>query len=56
VNDAVYAAAPYAARGPRDRHNATDSIFVNGGSKGLLKLTKTAAGYTGAITMGVMRS
>jgi protocatechuate 3,4-dioxygenase beta subunit len=56
TSDAVYANAPYAARGPRDQHNTSDSIFVNGGSKGLLKLSKAGAGYTGSITMGVVRS
>jgi protocatechuate 3,4-dioxygenase beta subunit len=55
TSDAVYAGSAYAGRGERDRHNSDDSIFVNGGSKGLLKTAKTATGYTGSITMGVMR-
>jgi protocatechuate 3,4-dioxygenase beta subunit len=55
TSDAVYANAPYAARGPRDRHNTSDSIFVNGGSKGLLELSRVGAGYTGSIVMGVVR-
>jgi hypothetical protein len=57
VTDAVYRQAPYAARGTRDRRNADDSIFVNGGAKGLLKVTRTAGGgYVGQITMGVHTS
>ena len=38
-----YRSAPYAARGTRDKRNADDSIYVNGGSKGLLKLDETAS-------------
>ena len=57
TSDAVYRIAPYAARGTRDKRNADDSIYVNGGSKGLLKVTKTTGGgYVGAITMGVHTS
>jgi protocatechuate 3,4-dioxygenase beta subunit len=56
TSDAVYANAPYAARGERDRHNTSDSIFVNGGSKGMLKTAKAGSGWSGSITMGVMRS
>jgi protocatechuate 3,4-dioxygenase beta subunit len=56
VSDAVYANAPYAARGARDQHNTTDSIFVNGGSKGMLKMARAAGGYTAAITMGVVKA
>jgi hypothetical protein len=33
--------------------NAQDSIFVNGGRRGMLALKKTATGYTGTIAMGV---
>lgn len=56
TSDAVYRNAPYAARGSRGKRNADDSIFVNGGSKGMLKLTRTSGGYVGAITMGVHTS
>ena len=56
TTDLVYRSAPYAARGTRDKRNADDAIYVNGGSKGLLKLTKTASGWVGAITMGVHTS
>jgi hypothetical protein len=46
---------PRSARGPRDTRNATDSIYRNGGSRSLLKVTKTASGYRAGITMGVHR-
>ena len=54
VTEAVYAKAPYSAHGTSpDTPNAQDVIFRNGGRYGMLALKKTAAGYTGAITMGV---
>ena len=37
----------------RDVRNAQDSIFVNGGKRGLLALKKNGAGYVGTISMGV---
>jgi protocatechuate 3,4-dioxygenase beta subunit len=56
VTDAVYARAPYATRPNRDPRNPGDSIFRNGGSKSLLRMTKSGGAYTGALTMGVMRT
>jgi protocatechuate 3,4-dioxygenase beta subunit len=53
LTDTVYKASPYSARGSRDTRNANDSIFVNGGKRGLLALAKSGAGYTGTIAMGV---
>lgn len=54
VTDAVYAKAPYSVHGTSpDTPNAQDAIFRNGGRYGMLALKKTAAGYTGTITMGV---
>jgi protocatechuate 3,4-dioxygenase beta subunit len=53
LTDTVYKSAPYNTRGPRDQRNPNDSIFVNGGSKGLLAVKKTGSGYTGTIAMGV---
>ena len=50
---AVYKAAPYAARGKPDTPNARDSIFVNGGKRSLLTVSKSGTGYVGAIAMGV---
>lgn len=52
VTDTVFAAAPYSSRGTRDTRNARDSIYGNQTSA-LLALTRTAAGYAGAITIGL---
>jgi protocatechuate 3,4-dioxygenase beta subunit len=49
----VYKAAPYAARGNPSTTNAQDSIYVNGGRRGLLALAKNGPGYIGTIAMGV---
>src|SRR5437763_1748490 len=35
LTDTVYKAAPYSSRPNRDVRNAQDSIFVNGGKRGL---------------------
>jgi protocatechuate 3,4-dioxygenase beta subunit len=51
----VYKAAPYASRGNADMANAQDSIYVNGGRRGLLALKKNGAAYIGTIAMGVHR-
>src|SRR5579872_2681118 len=56
TTDIAYRKAPYSTRGARDTRNPSDSIFVNGGSRSMLTVRKTAAGYTGAITMGVHRT
>jgi protocatechuate 3,4-dioxygenase beta subunit len=53
VTAAAYKARPYAARGGPDMLNAQDSIFVNGGKRSMLALTKSGAGYVGSIAMGV---
>jgi protocatechuate 3,4-dioxygenase beta subunit len=55
LTDAVYKKSPYTARGSRDTRNAADSIYRNGGSRSLLKVTKVASGYRAGITMGVHR-
>ena len=52
----MYQAAPYNTRGTRDVRNANDSIFVNGGKRGLLAMGRSGAGYVGSLTMGVHRS
>ena len=50
----VYESAPYSSRGAPDTTDASDSIFRNGGAKGMLSLAKEASGgYIGTITMGV---
>jgi hypothetical protein len=56
VTDAVYTRAPYNTRGARDLRDSSDSIYRNGGSKSLLAVTKSGAGYVGRITMGIHRS
>jgi protocatechuate 3,4-dioxygenase beta subunit len=56
VTDVVYRAAPYVARPGRTTLNANDSVFVNGGPKGMLTLAKSGSGYVGSIMMGVHRS
>jgi hypothetical protein len=56
LTDAVYKRAPYNTRGARDVRDSSDSIYRNGGSKSLLSVKKSGAGYVGAITMGVHRS
>jgi protocatechuate 3,4-dioxygenase beta subunit len=54
VTNAVYANAPYSTHGTTpDTLNANDSIFRNGGSKGMLALKKNGTGYIGSIKMGV---
>jgi protocatechuate 3,4-dioxygenase beta subunit len=55
LTDAVYKQPPYSSRGSRDTRNAADSIYRNGGSRSMLKVTKTASGYRAGITMGVHR-
>jgi protocatechuate 3,4-dioxygenase beta subunit len=56
VSEAVYRKAPYAKRGPADMPNAEDSIYRNGGRRGLLSMKKSGPGYVGSIAMGVHRS
>ena len=56
LTDTVYRKAPYNSRGARNTRNAGDSIYRNGGSRGLLSLRKNGTAYVGAITMGVHRS
>jgi protocatechuate 3,4-dioxygenase beta subunit len=56
LTDAVYAKPPYDARPNRTTRNAADSIFRNGGSRSMLKVTSSGSGYIGAIALGVHRS
>ena len=54
VTDAVYSRAPYSTHGTTpDTPNAGDAIFRNGGSKGMLELTKRGSSYAAAVSMGV---
>jgi protocatechuate 3,4-dioxygenase beta subunit len=49
----VYKATPYSSRGNPSTTDAQDSIYVNGGKRGLLAVKKSGAGYIGTIAMGV---
>ncbi len=54
ITNAVYRRTPYSTHGATpDTLNAADSIFRNGGSKGMLSLAKSGGGYVGSIAMGV---
>jgi protocatechuate 3,4-dioxygenase beta subunit len=55
LTDTVYEAAPYSSRPNRDMRNAQDSIYVNGGKRGMLTVKKAKTGYVGSIAMGVHR-
>jgi protocatechuate 3,4-dioxygenase beta subunit len=55
TTDAAYRKAPYSKRPNREPRNPGDAIYVNGGKRSMLKVTKTKTGYRGAITMGVTR-
>jgi protocatechuate 3,4-dioxygenase beta subunit len=56
LTDTVYKRAPYNKRPGRTTRNANDSIFVNGGSKSIMRLTKSGSGYIAKVAMGVQRS
>src|SRR3954468_17549738 len=56
LTDRVFRHSPYSKRGSRDTRNAADSIYRNGGRKGLLSVRRHGSGYVGAITMGVHTS
>ena len=54
--DAVYRRAPYNGRSARDVRNRDDSIYLDGGSRSLLRLRSVGKGYVASISMGVRRS
>jgi protocatechuate 3,4-dioxygenase beta subunit len=57
MTDRVYRSAPYNKRPNRTTRNANDSIFVNGGRRSMLAVSRRASGgCLGRITMGVHRS
>jgi protocatechuate 3,4-dioxygenase beta subunit len=56
LTDTVYTKSPYDTRPNRTTRNASDSIFRNGGSRSMLKVTSSGSGYVGGITLGVNRS
>jgi protocatechuate 3,4-dioxygenase beta subunit len=54
ITNAVYKTAPYKSHGAQpDTPNASDSIYRNGGDKGMVKLTRNGTGYVGAVAMGI---
>lgn len=53
VLDAVYARAPYAARGAADVPNEDDSIYGEGGNELLLTPTVSGEGYAAKIVLGL---
>lgn len=54
--DRVYAAAPYATRGPRTARNQDDRIFRRGGDRLILDPTPTADGYVAVFAVGLQMS
>jgi protocatechuate 3,4-dioxygenase beta subunit len=54
VSAAVYAQAPYAARGAADTTNATDFIYAAGGAESMLRLRRRGKGYRGRLALGVV--
>jgi protocatechuate 3,4-dioxygenase beta subunit len=56
LTDRVFRHSPYKGRGARDTRNAADSIYRNGGKKGLLAVRGHGAGYVGSIALGVHTS
>jgi protocatechuate 3,4-dioxygenase beta subunit len=54
ITQAVYRRAPYSTHGAApDTTNAQDSIYRNGGRRGMLSLKKSGGGYIGSVSMGV---
>lgn len=57
LTDVVHRRSPYNKRPHRTTRNATDSVFVNGGRRSMLRLSRRRqGGYLGSITMGVHSS
>lgn len=53
LSDKVYAAAPYTGRGERDRRNADDGIFRNGGDQLLLTPSEKDGAYLAAFDIAI---
>jgi protocatechuate 3,4-dioxygenase beta subunit len=53
TNEAVYAQAPYSARGQRDMTNARDNIYNGGGNQMLLATTRSGDGYAATFAIGL---
>jgi protocatechuate 3,4-dioxygenase beta subunit len=54
--DSVYAAEPYAARGPADVTNESDGIYVQSDGTTVVDVALTDAAASGTVTLGVRRS
>ena len=53
ITDRVYAASPYAQRGPRTARNRHDPIFRYGGDRLMLAPSQAETGYTAAFTIAL---
>lgn len=53
LTDRVYAAPPYAAKGPRIARNQHDWIFRRGGDRLMLEATTTTDGYAASFAIGL---
>jgi len=53
LTDQVHAQAPYAVKGQRDRRNADDGIYQNGGDQLLLDATSENGGYKAVFNIGL---
>ncbi len=53
LSDQVFAQAPYAAKGRRDRRNERDGIFRSGGSELMLTAMKEGAAYVATFNLGL---
>ncbi|MEO8341615.1 MAG: intradiol ring-cleavage dioxygenase [Nitrospirota bacterium] len=53
LTDRVYAAPPYAAKGPRIVRNQHDWIFRRGGDRLMLETTTTTDGYAASFAIGL---
>jgi protocatechuate 3,4-dioxygenase beta subunit len=54
--DAVYAKAPYSARGAADTPNEADGIFGQGGDSAIVAVTVGDDSCSGSVTLGVQRA
>jgi protocatechuate 3,4-dioxygenase beta subunit len=45
--------SPYRSRGQKDRSNAQDMVFADGGRQSMLRLTRSGAGFVGRLALGV---
>lgn len=53
LSDELFKNAPYKRDRARDTRNVNDGIYQDGGKELTLALTKSASGYTGAISVGL---